>query len=336
MARVLVTGGCGFIGSNFIHHLLKTYCDIRIVNLDKLTYAGNLENLADIAKDRRYHFILGDITDIEQVRLAMKNVEAVFNFAACSHVDRSIDDPTEFLRTNILGTQVLMDVAKNYKVAKYIQISTDEAFGNCDQGYFTEESPLQPTNPYAVSKASADLLAHSYVNTYNFPAIVTRCCNNYGPYQFPEKLIPLFICNLLRDDKCPVYGDGKQVRDWIHVLDHCAAIDFIWKNGKLGETYNIGARCERSNLHVAYALMDCIVPKDRNNAIEHIKDRPGHDRRYAVDPSKLEKLGWQPRVNFEDGLTDTVLWYIKNTKWIDNIRNGEYMSYYKKKYQEIL
>lgn len=333
MSRVLVCGGCGFIGSNFIRYLLETYCDVRVVNLDKLTYAGNLQNLADVASDRRYNFMLGDITDIEKVRLAMNNADVVFNFAAESHVDRSIDDASQFLHTNVLGTQVLLDVARQYQVKRFIQVSTDEVYGSCKEGSFTEESPLQPNNPYAASKAAADLLARSYYKTYGTHVIVTRCSNNYGPYQFPEKLIPLFIANLLDGDACPIYGDGKQVRDWIHVRDHCSAIDYVSKMGTVGEVYNIGARCEKTNLQIAYGLIDRLG-YNSTSSLKHVKDRPGHDRRYSIDPGKLEKLGWQPQITFDEGLTDTVEWYKKNREWVNNVRNGDYMDYYKKHYAD--
>ena len=333
MSSVLVTGGCGFIGSNFVHYLLETDSTVHVVNFDALTYAGNLANLAGVANHPRYRFIHGDITDRETVRSALRSgVSAVINFAAESHVDRSILDSSPFVRTNIVGTQVLLDAAKECAVERFVQVSTDEVYGSLGPtGAFTEETPIAPNSPYAASKAAADLLVRSYVHTFQFPALITRCSNNYGPYQFPEKLIPLFISNLMRDEPVPVYGDGLNVRDWIHVRDHCAGIERVWRKGRVGEVYNLGGRCEKTNLELTHTLIDA-VGKPRT-LIRYVKDRPGHDRRYAIDCSKSERqLGWQPLVPFDQGLRDTVAWYQANGAWVAAIRTGEYLKYYEKQY----
>jgi dTDP-glucose 4,6-dehydratase len=338
MLPVMVTGGCGFIGSIFIRYLLETDPDICLINLDSLTYAGNLTNLEDVAKGKRYRFIRGDIADRQAVRQVVESgVRAIFNFAAESHVDRSIHDSSPFVRTNILGTQVLLDAAREFKVPRYIQISTDEVYGSLGAtGYFTEETPLAPNSPYAASKASADLLVRSYIHTFGLPATITRCSNNYGPYQFPEKLIPLFIMNLLRNEPIPVYGDGLNVRDWIHVRDHCAAIDRVWRAGRVGEIYNIGGRCERTNLDLTNALLE-VMGKPRS-LIRFVKDRPGHDRRYAIDSTKIQQeLGWHPAIPFDEGLRDTVRWYEEHSEWVASIRTGQYLQYYEKQYgRELL
>ncbi len=333
MRTVLVTGGCGFIGSNFVHYLLETDPAVRVVNFDCLTYAGNLANLADLEAHPRYEFIKGDITNREQVHEALRGgIQAILHFAAESHVDRSIHDSGPFVRTNVLGTQVLLDAAREFKVERYVQISTDEVYGSLGPtGFFTEETPLAPNSPYAASKAAADMLVRSYVRTFGVPALITRCSNNYGPYQFPEKVIPLFISNLLHDEPIPVYGDGLNVRDWIHVRDHCAAIDLVWRNGKIGEVYNIGGRCERTNLELTHNLLE-VMGKPKS-LIRYVKDRLGHDRRYAIDCSKIEReLGWRPTIPFDKGLRDTVRWYKEHTEWVANIRNGEYRHYYARQY----
>jgi dTDP-glucose 4,6-dehydratase len=333
MRTVLVTGGCGFIGSNFVRYLLETDPHVHVVNFDCLTYAGNLANVADVSGNPNYRFIKGDITDRDQVRTALADgIQAVINFAAESHVDRSIHDSTPFVRTNILGTQVLLDAVCEFGIERYVQISTDEVYGSLGpQGAFREDTPLAPNSPYAASKAAADLLVRSYVHTFRTPALITRCSNNYGPYQFPEKLIPLFITNLLRDEQIPVYGDGLNVRDWINVRDHCAAIDLVWRHGRIGEVYNIGGHCERTNLELTHALLD-VMAKPRS-LIRYVKDRPGHDRRYAIDCSKIEReLGWRPRIGFLQGLRDTVRWYIDHADWVANIRDGEYRQYYTRQY----
>jgi dTDP-glucose 4,6-dehydratase len=318
--RVLLTGGCGFIGSNFVRHLLETDPAVHVVNLDRLTYAGNPANLADVAGDRRYRFVHGDIADRDCVRGICKDgVDTIFNFAAESHVDRSIQDASPFVHTNLLGTQVLLDAAREFAVRRYVQISTDEVYGSLGpSGAFTEQTPLAPNSPYAASKAGADLLVRSYVHTFGLPALITRCSNNYGPYQYPEKLIPLFITRLLRDEPVPVYGDGLNVRDWIHVRDHCAAIDRVWRLGQPGEVYNIGGRCEKTNLELTQALL--AATKKPASLIRYVPDRPGHDRRYAIDCSRIEReLGWQPRVHFAEGLDETVRWYESHKEWIDQV-----------------
>jgi dTDP-glucose 4,6-dehydratase len=333
MLPVLITGGCGFIGSNFIRYLLEVDANTAVVNLDLLTYAGNHGNLKDLASHPRYRFVRGDIADATIVRQVVgSGVSAIINFAAESHVDRSIADAAPFVRTNICGTQVLLDAAREFQVERYVQISTDEVYGSLGaSGSFTEETPLAPNSPYAASKAGADMLVRSYVHTFGLPALITRCSNNYGPYQFPEKLLPLFISNLARGEPVPVYGDGQNVRDWIHVRDHCAAIERVWRSGRAGEVYNIGGRCERTNLDLTYTLLD-VMCKPRS-LIRYVKDRPGHDRRYAIDCSKIEAdLGWRPQIAFEQGLRDTVQWYLEHADWIAGIRTGEYLQYYEKQY----
>src|SRR5262245_44608685 len=336
MEKVLVTGGCGFIGSNFVRYLLDTEREVAVVNFDCLSYAGNLANLADLANHSRYRFIKGDVADRDAVRAVVgSGVHSILHFAAESHVDRSIHDATPFVRTNVLGTQVLLDAAREFKVARYIQISTDEVYGSLGAtGAFTEETPLAPNSPYAASKAAADLLVRSYAHTFGLPAVITRCSNNYGPYQFPEKLIPLFITNLLRDEPVPVYGDGLQVRDWIHVRDHCAAVAAVWRKGRPGEVYNIGGRCEKTNLELTHTLLGLLGKPA--TLIRHVKDRPGHDRRYAIDCTKAEReLGWRPAVPFEDGLRETVQWYRANKAWVDGVRSGEYLKYYERQYRSL-
>jgi dTDP-glucose 4,6-dehydratase len=333
MRPILVTGGCGFIGSNFVRYALDADPAVRVINFDLLTYAGNPANLADLADHPRYRFVRGDVADRDAVRRVVgEGVEAVLHFAAESHVDRSIHDTGPFVRTNILGTQVLLDAGREFGVPRYVQVSTDECYGSLGPtGAFTEETPLAPNSPYAASKAAADLLVRSYVHTFGLPALITRCSNNYGPYQFPEKLIPLFITNLVRDEPVPVYGDGQNVRDWIHVRDHCAAVYRVWRDGRPGEVYNIGGRCERTNLELTHALLDA-VGKPRS-LIRFVKDRPGHDRRYAIDCTKIEgELGWRPRIPFEQGLRDTVRWYREHEDWVARIRTGEYLSYYERQY----
>jgi dTDP-glucose 4,6-dehydratase len=332
METVLVTGGCGFIGSNFIHYLLEAEPEVRVVNFDALTYAGNLANLVTLKDHPRYHFVHGDITDRDAVRNALKGVQHVINFAAESHVDRSILDSGPFVRTNVIGTQILLDAARELGISRYVQVSTDEVYGSLGPtGFFTEETPLAPNSPYAASKAAADLLVRSYFHTFHLPVVTTRCSNNYGPYQFPEKLIPLFITNLLRDEQVPVYGDGQNVRDWIHVRDHAAGIHRAWRAGKAGEVYNFGGRCEKTNLELTRALL--VAVNKPESLIRYVKDRPGHDRRYAIDCARAEReLGWKPLVPFEQGLRDTVRWYIDNAEWVANVRSGEYLKYYEKQY----
>jgi len=317
--NLLVTGGCGFIGSNFIRYELEKYSSINIVNLDKLTYAGNLENLPDIQKNYkdRYIFVKGDILDAELVfRIISENkIDTIINFAAESHVDRSIMNSSEFMKTNILGAQTLLEAAKQVGIKRFIQISTDEVYGDLsDEGYFTEETPLAPNSPYAASKASADMLVRAYFHTYQLPVIITRCSNNYGPYQFPEKLIPLMIANALQSKTLPIYGDGTNVRDWIHVIDHCSAIDLVMQRGEIGEVYNIGSNNERTNIDIAGFILKRL--KKPETLIKFIKDRLGHDRRYAINADKIKKdLGWKPVYDFEDGLEATISWYVENEDW---------------------
>lgn len=334
MKRIVMTGGCGFIGSNFIRHELATYPDLTIVNIDKLTYAGNPENLIDLPQKDRYEFRKGDICDREFILSVLNSgkVDAVINFAAESHVDRSILDSGPFIQTNIVGTQNLMDCCRHLSIPRYVQVSTDEVYGSLGStGKFTEETPLAPNSPYSASKASADLLVRAYCHTFNFPGITTRCSNNYGAYQFPEKVIPLFVSNLMQDIQVPVYGTGTNIRDWIHVLDHCRGIDAALRKGRAGEVYNFGGDCELTNLELTHALLDVLnKPK---TLIKFVADRLGHDLRYAVDSSKSRKeLGWAPQVNFKDGLRDTVDWYLKNTEWINRIRSGDYLKYYEQQY----
>jgi dTDP-glucose 4,6-dehydratase len=333
MPTVLVTGGAGFIGSNFIRHLLTTDPEVRVVNFDCLTYAGNLTNLTDFASHPRYTFIKGDITDRAQVRLAMSSgITDIINFAAESHVDRSIQESGPFVRTNVIGTQVLLDAAREWKIARYVQVSTDEVYGSLGStGLFTEETPLHPNSPYSASKASADLMVLAYHHTFGFPAVITRCSNNYGPFQFPEKLIPLFVTNLLKDEPVPVYGDGMQIRDWIHVLDHCRGVESAWRSGRPGEVYNFGGRCEMANLNLTQLLLRLLHKPE--TLIRYVADRPGHDRRYAIDCTKAEReLNWTPRMSFEQGLAETIDWYKANAAWIAAIKNGEYRDYYQRQY----
>jgi dTDP-glucose 4,6-dehydratase len=322
-SRVLVTGGYGFIGSNFIRYLLQTDRNVSIVNLDALTYAGNLENLTDIETDPafagRYRFIRGDIADPSAVREAIGDgVDAVLNFAAESHVDRSILESGPFIRTNVVGTQVLLDAVRQHKVRRFLHVSTDEVYGSLgSEGFFTENTPLAPNSPYSASKAAADLLVRSYFHTFGIDAVVTRCSNNYGPYQYPEKLIPLFVSKLLRNEPVPVYGDGMNVRDWIHVQDHCRGIDLAWRHGKAGEVYNFGGDAERTNLELVHMLLDSLG-KPRS-MIRFVRDRPGHDRRYAMDWSKArQEMGWAPQWTLKEGLATTLDWYRRNGAWIQS------------------
>jgi len=334
ISTVLVTGGCGFIGSNYVRLLLREEPGIRVVNFDALTYAGNPANLADCEKNPRYCLVVGDITDRAAVEAVFEKElpTEVVHFAAESHVDRSILDSSPFVRTNVLGTQVLLDVSRMRSVKRFVQVSTDEVYGSLgDTGFFTEETPLAPNSPYAASKAAADLLVRAYVHTHCFPAMITRCSNNYGPYQFPEKLIPLFISNLQADLPVPVYGDGRQVRDWIHVDDHCRGIHAVLKRGKVGGVYNLGGLCEKTNIELTQALLGLLGKPA--TLIRHVADRPGHDRRYAIDCSHAEKeLGWRPTTHFEDGLQSTVAWYLEHSSWVEQIRSGAYRQYYEAQY----
>jgi dTDP-glucose 4,6-dehydratase len=333
--NILVTGGCGFIGSNFISYMLLTH-PYNIINFDKLTYAGNLENLKDIEHDKRYTFVKGDIaskSDIEKVFDETK-IDMVVNFAAESHVDRSIIDPDTFIQTNINGTFNLLETAKKKAVKKFLQISTDEVYGSLGkEGKFREDTPLAPNSPYSASKTSADLLATAYFKTFGMPVIITRCSNNYGPYQFPEKLIPLIITNALEDIELPVYGDGMNVRDWIHVLDHCAAIDTVLHKGKVGNVYNVGGESEKANIEIVKLILD-ILGKP-HSLIKYVKDRPGHDRRYAIDQTKIKnELGHKTSMTFEKGMEETVKWYVENRSWWERIKSGAYLEYYDMMYKD--
>ncbi|WP_017436814.1 dTDP-glucose 4,6-dehydratase [Saccharococcus caldoxylosilyticus] len=336
--NLLVTGGAGFIGSNFVRYILEKYPNYKVVNYDLLTYAGNLENLKDVENHPNYTFVKGDINNRELVDYLVKTykIDVIVNFAAESHVDRSITDPDIFVKTNVLGTQALLDVAKANNIKKYVQISTDEVYGTLGEtGYFTEETPLAPNSPYSASKAGGDLLVRAYHETYGLNVNITRCSNNYGPYHFPEKLIPLMITNALEGKELPIYGDGQNIRDWLHVKDHCAAIDLVIHKGRPGEVYNIGGHNERTNNEIVHLIVEKLgVSKD---LIKYVADRPGHDRRYAIDPTKImTELGWKPQYTFEKGIVETIQWYIDNQEWWKNIKSGEYMNYYQKQYGDKL
>lgn len=335
--KILVTGGAGFIGSNFVHHMVKKYPDYEIMNLDLLTYAGNLESLKDIEHSPNYKFVHGDIVDrpfIMQL-FEQEKFDIVVNFAAESHVDRSITDPGIFVQTNVMGTQVLLDAAKAYGVKRYHQVSTDEVYGDLPLDrldlFFTETTPIHTSSPYSSSKASADLFVLSYYRTFGLPVTVSRCSNNYGPYHFPEKLIPLMIIRALHDEQLPVYGKGENVRDWLHVADHCTAIDLIIHSGRVGEVYNIGGHNERTNLEVVKTILKALGKPE--SLIHYVTDRPGHDLRYAIDPKKLEtELGWKPEYNFDTGIAQTIDWYLTHKDWWEHIINGEYTEYVKEMY----
>ena len=336
MKTILVTGGAGFIGSNFIRHILANRTDLRVVNLDILTYAGNLENLADVDSNPNYEFVKGDITDKKLVDDLFTNhkFEYIVNFAAESHVDRSILGSEVFIKTNILGTHVLLEAAKSFGVEKFLQVSTDEVYGSLGEtGLFTESTNPAPNSPYSSSKASADLVARSFYKTFGLPVVTTRCSNNYGPYQFPEKLIPLMIINTMNDKKLPVYGDGKNVRDWIYVIDHNRAVELAMEKGTPGEIYNIGASQEMYNIDIVKLILKELGKSE--NLIEYVKDRPGHDRRYAIDSSKIEtELGWKPEYKFEEAIKETINWYKENISWWERIISGEYREYYKMQYSK--
>lgn len=317
--KVLVTGGAGFIGSCFVRHMLKTHPDYKIINLDALTYAGNIENLNDVKDNKNYTFVHGNICDKKLVREIVADCDAVVNFAAESHVDRSISGPEIFIETNVQGTLNLLQNAKEAGVQRYLQVSTDEVYGTLGStGYFYETTPLAPNSPYSASKASADLLVRAYYETYKMPVLTTRCSNNYGPFQYPEKLIPFFISRLLDNKKVPVYGDGLNVRDWLYVYDHCAAIDTVLHKGRVGEVYNIGGHNEKTNLEITKIILNA-MGKDESS-IEYVQDRLGHDRRYAIDNKKIQtELGWKPSVTFEQGIKLTIDWYLNNQNWIESI-----------------
>ncbi|MDD3158342.1 dTDP-glucose 4,6-dehydratase [Anaeromusa sp.] len=336
MTTVLITGGAGFIGSNFVHHMRKTHPEYRLLNVDCLTYAGNLKNLQDLEDDAQHLFCKADIADAKAMAEIFNthDVDYVVNFAAESHVDRSIENPMVFLQTNVMGTQVLLDLARKHNVKKYLQVSTDEVYGTLGKtGYFTEETPLAPNSPYSASKAGADCMVRAYYETFGLPVNITRCSNNYGPYHFPEKLIPLMITNALEDKELPVYGDGLNVRDWLHVADHCRGIDAVLHQAQAGEVYNIGGHNEKTNLEIVKTVLRLLdKPEDR---IRFVKDRLGHDRRYAIDASKIERdLGWRPLYTFEQGIEETVAWYLAHRSWWEEIKSGAYQDYYRVMYQE--
>ncbi len=339
--KVLVTGGAGFIGGNFVHHMINKYPNYEIVNLDLLTYAGNLETLKEVANKPNYKFVKGDIADRPFIMelFEEEKFDIVVNFAAESHVDRSITDPGIFVQTNVMGTQVLLDAAKATGVKRYHQVSTDEVYGDLPLDrpdlFFTEETPLHTSSPYSSSKASADLFVLSYYRTFGLPVTISRCSNNYGPYHFPEKLIPLMISRALADGELPVYGKGDNVRDWLHVDDHCDAIDLIIHKGKIGEVYNVGGHNERTNLEVVKTILKALNKPE--SLIKYVTDRPGHDMRYAIDPTKLEtELGWKPKYNFDTGIEMTIQWYLNNKEWWQNILSGEYSKYFDKMYGDRL
>jgi dTDP-glucose 4,6-dehydratase len=334
--NILICGGAGFIGSNFINLLINEYkiADINFINFDALTYSGNLENLRAVESAPNYKFVKGDICDAKTVESAIKkfNIDSIINFAAETHVDRSILDSSPFLNANVVGTVVLLDAAKKFNLKRYLQISTDEVYGSLgDSGSFSETSQIKPNSPYSAAKASADHFVRAYFKTYNLPTLITRCSNNYGTFQFPEKLIPLMILNSKENKKLPVYGDGMNVRDWVHVVDHCEAVWTVFNKGRVGEVYNIGGNCEITNIEIVKSIISQVGADE--SLIEYVSDRPGHDRRYAMNIEKIKsELGWTPRISFKDGFADTVRWYLDNKEWCDNVRSGDYMRYYKEQY----
>ena len=339
--KVLVTGGAGFIGGNFVHHMVNKYPDYQIVNLDLLTYAGNLETLKPVEDKPNYKFVKGDIADEAFIMdlFEKEKFDVVVNFAAESHVDRSIEDPGIFVQTNVMGTRVLLDASRKFGVKRYHQVSTDEVYGDLPLDrpdlFFTENTPIHTSSPYSASKASADLFVLAYHRTFGTPVTVSRCSNNYGPYHFPEKLIPLMIANALADKPLPVYGEGLNVRDWLYVEDHCKAIDLIIHKGRVGEVYNIGGHNERTNLQVVQTILKALDKPE--SLIKYVKDRPGHDRRYAIDPTKIEtELGWKPKYNFDTGIAQTIQWYLDNEDWWKHIISGEYQNYFAEMYKDRL
>ena len=339
--KVLVTGGAGFIGGNFVHHMVNKYPDYQIVNLDLLTYAGNLETLKPVEDKPNYKFVKGDIADEAFIMdlFEKEKFDVVVNFAAESHVDRSIEDPGIFVQTNVMGTRVLLDASRKFGVKRYHQVSTDEVYGDLPLDrpdlFFTENTPIHTSSPYSASKASADLFVLAYHRTFGTPVTVSRCSNNYGPYHFPEKLIPLMISRALADEELPVYGNGENVRDWLHVSDHCEAIDLIIHKGKVGEIYNIGGHNERRNLQVVQTILKALDKPE--SLIKYVKDRPGHDRRYAIDPTKIEtELGWKPKYNFDTGIAQTIQLYLDNEDWWKHIISGEYQNYFAEMYKDRL
>jgi len=329
--KILVTGGAGFMGSNFIKYIMAKHPDWQVVNLDKLTYAGNLENLREVENNPGYTFVKGDIANAQEVEGAIGGgVDKIINYAAETHVDRSILEPDAFIKTDVLGTYTLLEAVKKFNVAQYIQISTDEVFGSIKEGFFDEESPFMPNSPYSASKAGADHLCRAYFKTYNLPILVSHSCNFYGSNQYPEKLIPLFVTNLLENKKVPVYGRGDQVREWIFTEDHCRAVETIMEKGEPGEVYNIGTGDEKTNMEITRFILQELGFSEEK--IEYINDRPGHDFRYAINSQKLRRLGWQPEIAFEEGLRRTIKWYQKNESWWKKIKSGQYLGYYKKQY----
>lgn len=339
--KICVTGGAGFIGGNFVHYMVKKYPEYEILNLDLLTYAGNLETLKPVENEPNYRFVRGDIADREFIMdlFEKEKFDVVVNFAAESHVDRSISDPGIFVQTNVLGTQVLLDASKEYGVKRFHQVSTDEVYGDLPLDrpdlFFREDTPLHTSSPYSSSKASADLFVMAYFRTFGLPVTISRCSNNYGPYQFPEKLIPLMISRALDDEPLPVYGKGENVRDWLHVEDHCRAIDLIIHKGEVGEIYNVGGHNERTNLEVVRTILEALDKPE--SLIEYVTDRPGHDLRYAIDPAKIEReLGWKPVYTFDTGIRQTIQWYLENKEWWGNIISGEYANYFENMYGERL
>jgi dTDP-glucose 4,6-dehydratase len=335
--KIIVTGGAGFIGGNFIHYMLDKYPEDKIICLDKLTYAGNIETLSPVMDRDNFRFVKGDIADRDLVYKLFEEEkpDVVINFAAESHVDRSINDPDVFLLTNVMGTGVLLEACRKYGISRYHQVSTDEVYGDLPLDrpdlLFTEDTPLHTSSPYSASKASSDLLVLAYHRTYNLPVTISRCSNNYGPYQFPEKLIPLIIANALNDKPLPIYGKGENVRDWLYVTDHCVAIDLIVRKGSVGEVYNIGGHNEKTNLEVVRAILSELDKSE--DLIQYVTDRPGHDRRYAIDPDKIRnELGWEPTTLFDEGIKMTISWYLNNKSWWENIISGEYQKYYEKMY----
>lgn len=334
--KVLITGGAGFIGGNFVQYMLGKYPSYEIYNLDALTYAGDLTKHTDFEDNKKYHFIKADIADTEAIDdiFEKHQFDYVVHFAAESHVDRSIKEPEIFVKTNVLGTQILLNAAKNIGIKKFVHVSTDEVYGDLEfdpTTFFTEETPLQPNSPYSASKASSDMMVRAYHETFGLPVNITRCSNNYGPYHFPEKLIPLTISRVLNDEKVPVYGTGENVRDWLHVLDHCSAIDLVMHEGLNGEVYNVGGHNEKTNLEVVQTIIKALNKSEE--LITFVEDRLGHDKRYAIDPTKLEALGWKPTYNFETGIQQTIEWYLENEKWWSSIINGDYQNYFAKQYK---
>ncbi len=334
MQSILVTGGAGFIGSNFVRHMLNTYPSYRIVVLDALTYAGNRENLAEFEKDPRYLFYHGNICDRVIVDRLVSNADAVVNFAAETHVDRSIHEADSFVQTDVMGTLVLLEAAKKYKIERYVQISTDEVYGSIEKGAFTETHPLAPNSPYSASKSGGDLMVRAHYQTYGTPTLITRASNNYGPYQYPEKLIPFFVTNAIDNLPLPLYGDGLNVRDWLYVDDHCKGVDYVLHHGKIGEVYNIGGGNEKTNLEITNLILKSL--NKPGTLIKGVADRPGHDRRYAVDTAKIRQLGWKPACRFEEALAETIQWYVKNEPWWRKIKEKQkaFQEFLKKNYED--